>query len=464
MTRSTTWERCTTSAATSPPPPWCCGAPCRANPESAEAHCNLGRSLLAQNEREAALHHCDEALRLRPGFAEAWNNRGNVFRSGGGDLTAAAACYEEAIRLQPDFADAWSNLGATRHAQNDLAAALRCCDEALRLRPGFADAHLNRSLALLTQGDLAQGWAEYEWRPRTDPTAAPARWTGEPLEGRTILIHAEQGIGDTFQFVRYLPLVRARSGGGGGEILLACQPGLMPMLQGSGVDADRIVEWDPNGGVDGALTALSRLRCARPADEPAAPAGTDRVEAIPAAVPYLRADAARVAAWRARLAAGSENKAFTVGIVWAGNPKHRNDHNRSCALAEFAPLARVPGVRLFSLQRARRPRRAARKSWTWIPNSATGRRRGGDRGSGSGGRGGHVRSRTSPARSAARSGRCCRTSGVALAPEPRRSPWYPSMRLFRQEAPRLGRRLRACGAGARGPPRRRLRRCQTRSV
>jgi Tfp pilus assembly protein PilF len=312
-----------------------CREAVRLAPGSPQAHSNLGLALLDCDrlaEAEAALR---EAVRLNPGFAAAHNNLGIVAWRGG-RLAEARDHYGEALRLRPDFAEATNNLGNTLRDLGRLDEAERLFDRAVGLKPDYADAHWNRALVWLLRGDLARGWPEYEWRWRLrafDGRTVPGpRWDGGSLDGKTILLHAEQGLGDTFQFVRYAPLVKAR----GGTVVLRCQSPLVAVLAGApGIDAV-VPENAPLPVFDVQVPLLSLPLIVR-----------TTAESVPAAVSYLSPDPARAARWRGRLDALPGHK---VGIAWQGSGKNRTDAMRSVPLAAFEPLARVPGVTLVSLQ------------------------------------------------------------------------------------------------------------------
>jgi hypothetical protein len=208
---------------------------------------------------------------------------------------------------------------------------------AIRLAPNYAEAHKNLAHSLLRGGQFAEGWREYEWRwqcrefPRL-PYTQPA-WDGSPLEGRTLLLCAEQGLGDTIQFVRYAPLLKRR----GGRTVVAAQKPLLPLLAGCpGIDAlaDRDAA-PPPYDVFAPLLSLPRLLGTTPAD-------------VPAEVPYLQARPDLVERWREEL---RPLDGFRVGIAWRGSPGYRMDRLRSFPLSHFEPLARLPGVRLVSLQK-----------------------------------------------------------------------------------------------------------------
>jgi Flp pilus assembly protein TadD len=307
-------------------------------PDLAEIHHNLGNLLRDERSFEEAEACYREALRLRPDYAKAHVNRG-VALLAAGDLERALRSLEEGVRLQPASAEAHSSLATAYQTRGRLDDALAEYEAAIRLRPDYAEPHWNRALQLLLRGDYARGWPEYEWRWRVPsfhsplPGTSKPRWDGGPLEGRTILLWAEQGLGDTLQFVRYAPLLKAR----GARVVVQCQPQLVPLLSRT-PGIDRLLGWDdpaPDGDVWVPFMSVPALV-------------RTTVETIPAEVPYLFADPERVGHWRRQLAAVP---GFKVGIAWQGNTQHGWDRHRSVPLAHFEPLARVPGVSLVSLQK-----------------------------------------------------------------------------------------------------------------
>ena len=297
------------------------------NPRHAEAHSNRGLALAELDRREDALASYDRALALKPDYAEAHNNRGLLLQSLNRHAEALAE-YDRAQALKPDHADACNNRGLALHDLHRYEDALASYRQALTLRAGFAEAHFNQSLTQLAVGDLAAGWVNYEWRWKTRKSTAPWRdfpqplWLGrEPLAGKTILLHAEQGFGDTIHFARYVPLVAAL----GAVVVVETQPalkGLMARLDGVSAVVER-----------GA--ALPAFDCHCPLGSLPHAFATE-LATIPAKAPYLAAEPARVAHWRDRLVSC---KRPVIGIVWCGNPTFRGDHNRSMAFSRFAPIA-----------------------------------------------------------------------------------------------------------------------------
>jgi len=306
----------------------------------ADAHYNLGNALRELARHGEALACYDRALTLRPDWPGAHCNRGLALAAQGQQALAAAS-YRAALAHRPDYAEAHNNLGLALEIQGRLDEAMRYFDRALELAPELASAHANRAQLRLLRGDFRRGWPEYEWRwrlpgvflPRVD---APV-WDGSPLDGRTILLRAEQGLGDTIHFARFAPLL-ARSGA---KTLVECQPPLAPLLASL-------------RGVDGVVprgATLPRCDVQIPLASLPGALGVHDVGAILAEIPYLGVDPALVEKWRAVLA---QHAGFKVGIAWRGNPKHPQDCHRSIPPERFAVLAAIPGVRLVSLQAGER--------------------------------------------------------------------------------------------------------------
>lgn len=302
----------------------------------AEAYNGLGIALAGQHKLAEAEACLRELLRFRPEFADAFSNLGTVLRKQG-KLEEAAACHQQALRLKPESASAHNNLGVVRLDQGQLAEALACYERAVQLQPDYTEAHWNRACAWLLTGNFAQGWPEFEWRRQfkhlPPPRFSQPAWDGSALTGRTILLYAEQGLGDAMQFIRFAPLVQQR----GGRVLVTCHPTLVRLLA-SCPGVDQVVGQGaslPAFDVQASLLSLPGLL------------GT-KLESIPSGVPYLTPPAGLVEQWRQQLAGST---ALRVGIVWQGNPRHENDPCRSVPLAAFEPLTRVADVQLISLQK-----------------------------------------------------------------------------------------------------------------
>ncbi len=202
----------------------------------AEPHYNLGNAFKDQENLDEAVACYRRAVELKPDYAEARNNLGVAFRDQG-KLEEAVACYRRALELVADYAEAYNNLGKALHDQGKLDEAIACGGRAVELKPDLAEAHVNLALSWLLAGDWQQGWPEYDWRRQTKDFAprcfSQPLWDGGSLTGKTILLNAEQGLGDTIHFIRYASVVKEH----GGTVLVECQRPLLGLLEGcSGVD------------------------------------------------------------------------------------------------------------------------------------------------------------------------------------------------------------------------------------
>ncbi|HWY88119.1 MAG TPA: tetratricopeptide repeat-containing glycosyltransferase family protein [Gemmataceae bacterium] len=313
-----------------------CRQALRLNPRHAEAQGNLGLILKDQGQLEAAVECYQEALRLKPQFVDALNNLG-IALGDQGNYAEAAEYHRQVLHINPHHADAHANLGLALKALGQWAEAEAYLDGALRLKPDHVNARWNLSALRLLQGDFSKAWPDYESRWVVPGFSARhddrPRWDGAPLHGETILLYAEQGLGDTLQFIRYAPMVKER----GGMVLFECQPALMSLLEGvAGVDQLLAIGAAlPPYDVQVPLLSLPGIF------------GTS-VATIPATVPYVRAAPALVKTWRTELEALG---GFKIGVAWQGNPNHQGDRYRSFPLEWFEDLARVERARLVSLQK-----------------------------------------------------------------------------------------------------------------
>jgi tetratricopeptide (TPR) repeat protein len=302
--------------------------------------CSLGLALGRLGRLDDAARCLDEALRLAPDDPASLTARGDLLQQRD-DVEAAETCYRAALRSAPQRADTLGNLGAALYRLGRPDEAIACYRAALRLAPDLAELHDNLGRALLLSGQLAEGWEAQEWRWRTRESAREAQrfagpaWNGEALGDRVLLLHAEQGFGDAIQFCRYVPRVGATA-----RIVLEAPRPLVRLFAGlPGVE--RIVaQGEPLPSFEAHCPLLSLPRACR-----------TTLETIPHDVPYLAAAPAAVASWRARLAdrVGPLNK-LRVGLAWAGRPTQGADRRRSIALELLAPLGGVPNVALVSLQ------------------------------------------------------------------------------------------------------------------
>jgi tetratricopeptide (TPR) repeat protein len=305
------------------------------SPNSAYAHNNLGVALKAQGKLEEAAASLRQALALDPGHADALNNLGNVLRAQD-RLEEAVASYWHVLQLRPDYAEANHNLGVALAAKGHPEEAVSSYGRALQLRPDYAEAHVGRALAWLLQGDFEAGWPEYEWRWKHKLVPrhfSQPRWDGTPQPGKSILLHAEQGLGDTIQFIRYAPLVKQRCG----SVIVECQAPLAPLLRScAGID-QLVAEGADLPPFDVHMPLLSLPLVL----------GTT-LATVPADIPYLQADEQLVEQWRRDL---STLPGLKIGIAWQGSPNYDDDRSRSIPLVHFAPLAGLPNVTLISLQK-----------------------------------------------------------------------------------------------------------------
>jgi FkbM family methyltransferase len=313
-----------------------CREAVRLKPDLPEAHNNLGSALEEVGRYDEAITTLQTALRIKPDFSKAHNNLGIAYWYLG-RFDEAAVSYRRAIELMPEMAEAHNNLGNVLRDQGKLDEAAACYRQAADLRPNYADPHWNQSLVWLLEGDFERGWAEYEWRwklksfkPR--PCTQPL-WDGSPIEGKTILLAAEQGLGDTIQFIRYASLVRQR----GARVIAEVQRPLRQILgTAPGID-EMVVQGEATPPFDTYMTLLSLPRLL----------GT-RLDTVPADVPYISAPPELVDKWREEI---KSLPGFKVGIAWKGSPQNRTDRGRSLPLNLFEALAGLPGVTLVSLQK-----------------------------------------------------------------------------------------------------------------
>jgi Flp pilus assembly protein TadD len=306
-------------------------------PNSSAMLGNLSVTLRLKGRLDDALEACHRAIAADATNAEAYSNLG-VTLADSGRTDEAIAASRKALELRPAFAAAWSNLGISLGDQGHFAESLVACQKAVDIEPANAMAHFNLGVILLKLGDFPRGWVEYEWRWRCAEiyharAFAQPRWDGQPLHGQTIFLHAEQGLGDAIQFIRYVPLIRQR----GGRVYLGCHAPLrnlvggFPGVEGIFTDGQPVPAFDTHCAI-GSLPALF----------------STTADSIPADVPYLRAKPHLAAYWREKLL--PYNGQRKVGLVWAGGESHKNDKNRSTSLSCFAPLA-AEGIVFFSLQK-----------------------------------------------------------------------------------------------------------------
>ena len=293
------------------------------HPDYPEAYYNRGIALNELKHLTQALASYEQAIALKPDFIEAHNNRGKVLKELG-RLDEALASYNIAIAISPKHPDAYSNRGFIFQEMKCLGDALASYEQAITLKPDYTEALWNKSLALLLTGDFAQGWPLYEQRWDNKTLELKQRivpkplWLGvEPLNGKTILLHAEQGFGDTIQFCRYAKLVSEL----GARVILEAPSALTPLLRGlEGVDV-LIQVHQPLPDFDYHCPLLSLPLAFK-----------TTVQTIPGSGPYLKADQAKLSVWKDKLGKKTRPR---IGLVWSGNVKHKNDGNRSMTLQQL---------------------------------------------------------------------------------------------------------------------------------
>ena len=306
------------------------------NPAFAEGHFDRGNVLLQLGQAEEALTSYDKALALQPNHADAHYNRGNAL-GGLRRFNDAASNYEKAIALDPRHAQALNNLGNTLVELNRLDESLVRFDQAIALRAGYADAHYNRSVPLLLTGRFDEGWREYEWRKQKREPLGARRykqplWTGDAdLSGKSILVHWEQGFGDTIQMCRYVKRLEQT----GARVLFAPQKPLRGLMRRLSETIEIVDAEDSSLDFDCHCPLMSLPLAFK-----------TTLASIPAATPYLSVDSERIKQWAGRL--GPEG--FRIGIAWRGSA-FGESVGRSAPLALFRQLAETPGVRLISLHK-----------------------------------------------------------------------------------------------------------------
>ena len=314
----------------------------RWRPDYADAYVYRGNALMGLQEHARAVQSFEAGLAINPAFASGHLNLGNALLAMG-DYEGALASYDRTIALRAQDAMAYSNRSGVLKHLHRFDEALRSCESAVALAPDFAFGHWNHSLLLLLLGDLRAGFEKYHWRWQTDTFQVIRRnfpqpmWLGqEDLKGQTVLIHTEQGLGDTIQFARYAQLLADR----GARVVFEVEPALYDLLRTlPGVDT-LVRQRDPLPAFDLYCPLMSvPIGC-----------GTT-LQTVPAAVPYLRTNPAKVWAWQDRLGSKTHPR---VGLVWSGSTTHQADHLRSLELS--ALLDALPsGFDYISLQKEIRP-------------------------------------------------------------------------------------------------------------
>jgi tetratricopeptide (TPR) repeat protein len=309
-------------------------------PLTAQTHSNLGVLYNEMKLPAEALTQFRRAVVISPEYEWSYLNMASALLESCMAEQSVQVC-QRALTLRQDLPIAQFNRGASLKALNRLDEAVACFREAIRVQPEFAEAHFGLAQTLLMRGDYEEGWREYDWRwalaeynwlRNIHGEFSQPRWRGETIAGKTILIYAEQGMGDAIQHVRYIPRVLAL----GAKVVLSVHPPLIPLFASLqdvavvGLDQVPLPAFDWHCPLLG-LPEIFAIR----------------LDTVPADVPYLAADPDKVKHWKRRIA----GKGLKVGIIWAGNPTQRGDRWRSPRLAAMAPLFDVPGVTFVALQK-----------------------------------------------------------------------------------------------------------------
>jgi hypothetical protein len=318
----------------------CIGAAMKSNSSSAEITSNYGVILRHLRRDSEAVEYFNRALILKPGYAPALLTRGASLQRLG-RRREALANFDRLIEINPAHAKAHYNRACVLHEVQRFDEALAAYARAIQLAPDDADIHWNESLTRLLLGDFPRGWEKYEWRrkrPGYDERGfGQPLWRGEPLAGKTILVHAEQGFGDTLQFVRYVPMLASM----GARVALEVQPPLKSLIATLPGVSTLIARGEPLPAFD--------LQC--PIMSLPLAFGTT-LETIPAVVPYLKAPEYRVHEWRARL---PQNGKLRVAFAWSGSATHEHDAVRSIPLEKWRPLLDRRDIQWVGVQRDLRP-------------------------------------------------------------------------------------------------------------
>lgn len=305
-------------------------------PDYAEAHHNLGSVLAANRHFDEAIVAFRRAIDLQPFYPQAHGNLGNALREIGRADEAVAACHH-ALEQDPNSSEAHNNLASAflETGRFDDAESSFC--RAFELAPECDDARVNHAMLLLLRGDFERGWPQYEARLRLSPTSArdfpQPVWDGSPLEGRRILIHAEQGFGDAIHFIRYAPLLAER----GGEVIVECRSALADLFRTVAGVREVVGQGDPLPPFDVHVPMLSQPLLFQ-----------TRRATIPKNIPYLLVDPARREIWKKRL--GDKRARLRIGLCSTGSPQNRRTRVRDISLGQLRPILEVEGIDFFNLQ------------------------------------------------------------------------------------------------------------------
>ena len=304
-----------------------CDQAIRLKPDYAEAHSNRGNALQALQRVEEAITSFDSAIRFKTDYADAYFNRGNALQALQ-RFEEAITSFDGAICLKPDYAEAYSNRGNALQALQRFEEAIASYHHAIAINPDCADAHWNLSLCYLLGGNFRDGWQEYEWRWKSEESSKTAGvrsfseplWLGvETLKEKTILLYAEQGLGDTIQFSRYVPLVAQL----GAKVILEVQRPLVNLLKNVEGLSQILAKGDTLPAIDYQCPLLSLPLAFK-----------TELDSIPPLSQKITGDCAKIIKWQTNLGVKTKPR---VGLVWSGSVTHKNDHHRSITLSKVLP-------------------------------------------------------------------------------------------------------------------------------
>jgi tetratricopeptide (TPR) repeat protein len=316
------------------------------NPTLTDAYNNIGAILLDLKQFDEAISYCQKALQLNPNFYKAYHNLGGIYQKKQQFDKAMTYC-QKALELNPNDYKVHLGLGCILHEKGQLDEAINCYQKALRLNPNAESAHWSVACAFLLSGNFNEGWNEYEWRWKTkdfsqdcclhQPSSfSEPKWNGYDIAGLTILIYAEQGLGDTIQFIRFTPLVAQR----GGKIIVECDKALASLLHNM-KSIDQVIgigEPLPDFDIQCPLLSLPSVF-------------NTTIENIPDRIPYITVSPTLIKKWRDKIQ--NTKSMLKVGLVWTGNPEHSNDGNRSCSFAAFSQFFKIKDIIFYSLQKGK---------------------------------------------------------------------------------------------------------------
>lgn len=310
------------------------------DPFFAMAYFKLGDALQEKGNLDEAVTFYMKALELNPHNACIYNNIGIILNEKG-QYDEAIKYYQKALQLNPNFETAYNNLGIAFKDKGNLDDAIKYYQKALQLSPTNAVIHYGLSMTLLLDGNFKEGWKRYEWRWKCEEhyrrnfrNFKKPLWNGSDITGRTILLHDEQGCGDGIQFIRYATLVAQR----GAKVIVECREELKSLLQNvEGVDqvfacGEQLCEFD----LYCPLLSLPLVF-------------DTTLENIPSTIPYITAESTLLHKWQEKVQ--HDDSKVKIGLVWAGSKTHKKDRFRSCSLEMFAPLSQLTGITLYSLQK-----------------------------------------------------------------------------------------------------------------